>query len=204
MSPIPIGSDSDQAQQIRELLQEFREAVEQQDWPRLNAVVGSRHVWLNDRMVTLEEFASLLDDLLKGKIEVDILFHDLLCSEISENRAKVGFRTKFLAEDPETWEETEEEFDMHVGFEREGRDRWSLSYLGFTEPETPTTQGGQTAIPDLEAIDRYIDRYIDRPPIPRSLTAGDAGGLMPVYMPFYLPTSLIAGQVPDTPGGDQP
>ncbi len=124
---------SEQTSRIHELVTQFKYDIEHKDWDKLKSILPPS-IWLIDRSVSSEELISTIEKKLEDADDIELSLIKLLKTELTETGAQFSATCQLFYNEKETWQEKEENFDLHMGFSN--GETSQISYMGITSAST--------------------------------------------------------------------
>jgi len=110
----------------------LRSRFRRRDWNGIEALLDCDRVWTFDRPITVDEFATTLDELFRDAVDLDLLISGMRFEGASGDNRRDSFRCCVMWGETGSWKEHEFEFDLHVGSKLNSEGEWRVSHLGLT------------------------------------------------------------------------
>lgn len=164
--PATTASDTGiQYDGILESANNLKRAIESKNMKELSALLGSSPVWINNRPGSVDKLISMLDTMTGNASDLELTVSKILDTELEGNEAGVTMDCQLVWSNPDTWEEREASFELHIGLQWQD-DGWNFTYLAIlpkreqpasdTRPHTPPLD-----VPYFEAAGRYQTGFTD-------------------------------------------
>lgn len=170
---------------INALGHRLKDLFQAKQWRQLGAELGMSTLWYFDEPLRIDEALARAEAQLHDSQELEVRLERILSSTASESATNGSYTCYLMWVEAATWQQREEEFDLHLGFRKED-ERWHLSYLGITAatpdevpfpedaPDASTENGPPPRQPNADHVLVYVPAWLPRHMAQMLLEAGAA------------------------------
>lgn len=185
---------------------ELKSAIESKDTDKLEDLLGNAPVWVNNKPGSIGKLVNSLETLTGNATDLELTVSRILDTELDKDEASVTLECQLVWSNPETWEEREASFELHIGLGWKNGG-WAFTHLAVLP------RRGQFATPGIAqhapAIDTpYFESHYNLTGHAGAYFESFAGAALPYFgvqaaesMPYFSASHVSAFPYFEAAGG---